>query len=233
MTGPFAPQPDAHPPAARRRLWPIVVAVTVVLVVALVAGGVYVVRVFTERASADRWAGAGTPVGNPFEPSPSASTSRVVTGTSGVGAALSERVIGAGGVVRPVSVDYGITTVMPAFTCRITYLGEVVSYQVTTTPAGSDTWEWEAQPDRMVAVRKGIEAALWRRYAAQATAIRCDATLPEQQRVPAGTTLTDRCYFQPYGKDVAFGDSSSNRSRTVQVSITITDGAIVLREQTQ
>jgi hypothetical protein len=74
---------------------------------------------------------------------------------------------------------------------------------------------------------------MWRAYAARASAISCDDPFPARQRMAAGTTLRQRCYFKPVLADAAFGRDSDNGARTVAVRITIGDGSIGLAEVTQ
>jgi hypothetical protein len=139
----------------------------------------------------------------------------------------------AAGLIRPVTSRCDTTDIEPAFTCRVTYLGETVTYRVSTTAQSADSYTWRARPDALVATRAGIEAAIWRRYAARASAISCDTPFPARQRVAPRTILRQRCYFKPVFADAAFGRDSDNAARTVAVQITIGDGSIGLEEITQ
>jgi hypothetical protein len=64
----------------------------------------------------------------------------------------------------PVASECDTTVTLPTFTCRVTYQDVVVTCHVTTTPKSADTFTWQARPDRIVATRAGIEAAMWRAY---------------------------------------------------------------------
>ncbi|GAA2433058.1 hypothetical protein GCM10010191_53860 [Actinomadura vinacea] len=180
----------------------------------------------------DAWATRGAPVPVANEPAPSRSPGFSVVGMGELRLALEGRVAAAAGVARPVKSECDTTVALPSFTCRVTFLDEVVAYRVTTKPRGTGSFEWRAQADTMVATRAGIQAALWRKYSPRATAIRCE-TLPERQRVAPKTVLPQRCYFKPTLRDRAFGRDSGNGARTVAVKITIYDGSIGLAEQTQ
>lgn len=187
-------------------------------------------------ASKDEWAGRGEPVSLPAEPTPSPASDRFVVGLGELRMALEARVIAAAGVVRPVKSECDLASIIvPKFSCRITYLDEVVTYQVTTErkPGSTDTFNWEAKPDTLVATRQGIEAALWRKYSTRASEIRCDAELPERRRVPAPTTLPHRCYFKPIASDAGYGKDTHNLGKTVAVEITIRDGGIGFAEKVQ
>src|SRR4030088_1580522 len=46
----------------------------------------------------------------------------------------------AAGLTRPAPSECATTVIEPAFTCRVTYLGEVVTYQVTTKPDPQGTY---------------------------------------------------------------------------------------------
>jgi len=187
----------------------------------------------TGRQTGDAWAGRGKPVAFPGEPAPSPPPGGFVTGVSGLRVALEDRVIAAAGLIRPVTSWCDTADIEPTFTCRVTYLGETVTYRVTTTAQSADSYGWRARPDALVATKAGIEAAMWRRYAARASAISCDTPFPARQRVARGTTLRQRCYFKPVLTDAAFGQDSDNAARTVAVRITIGDASIGLDEVTQ
>jgi hypothetical protein len=81
--------------------------------------------------------------------------------------------------------------------------------------------------------RAGIEAAMWRKYAARAGAIRCDDSFPDRQRVGPRTRLPQRCYFIPTFTDPAYGKNTGNDARTVAVEIIIDDGSIGFGERAQ
>lgn len=181
----------------------------------------------------DAWARRGTPVAFPAEPAPSPPAGGLVTGVTGLRVVLEDRVIGAAGLIRPVTSECDTTDIEAAFDCRVIYLGETVTYRVTTESRSMDSYSWQAVPNMLVATRAGIEAAMWRKYAARATAISCDTPFPARQRVRPRTTLRQRCYFKPTFADAAFGKNSPNAARTVAVQITINDGSIGLAEVTQ
>ncbi|GAA4489074.1 hypothetical protein GCM10023191_019290 [Actinoallomurus oryzae] len=181
----------------------------------------------------DEWDGRGRPIPVPNEPSPSQPADMFVTGLGGLEQALEGRVMAAGGLVRPIATRCDTVDIAPSFTCRITYMGQVITYTVTTRQTTSTNYNWRATPDVLVTTKAGIEAALWRKYSSQATAIRCDASLPTQQRVRPGTKLKQRCYFKPTFKNQYFGDDTDNAGRTVAVGIVIPDGPIELVPRTQ
>jgi hypothetical protein len=199
----------------------------------LLAGAVALAGCTAGQPAGDTWAGRGKPVAFPGEPAPSPPPGGIVTGVPGLRVALEDRVIAAAGLIRPVTSRCDTTDIEPAFTCRVTYLGETVTYRVNTTAQSADSYAWRARPDALVATRAGIEAAIWRRYAARASAISCDTTFPARQRVAPPTILRQRCYFKPVFADAAFGRDSDNAARTVAVQITIGDGSIGLEEITQ
>lgn len=181
----------------------------------------------------DQWADRGTPVAQPAEPVPSPTYDSSVDGVGGIRTALEDRVRVTAGVTRPLKSDCSALHLRQSFTCTITFMGEDITYQVKTTPDGGNRFRWTATPDALVATRAGIEAALWQAYATRASEIRCDPGLPDQQRVPPGTTLKQRCYFRPVRDDRTFGAKSDNAGRTVAVSIKIDDGRIRLTEELQ
>jgi hypothetical protein len=184
--------------------------------------------------AADSWAGRGAPVGNPgADPAPSRPSDDFVTGVSGLRVALETRVVASGGLIRPVTSACDATAIEPQFTCRVTYLGQVVTYRVTTAPDTAGGYTWKATPDKLIATKAGVEAAMWRKYAARASAISCDTPFPAAQRVTPTTALPQRCYFKPTQGDEAFGSSSANGDRTVAVQVKIFDGLISLDEATQ
>jgi hypothetical protein len=199
----------------------------------LLAGAVVLAGCTAGQPAGDAWAGRGKPVVFPGEPAPSPPPGGIVTGVPGLRVALEDRVIAAAGLIRPVTSRCDTTDIEPAFTCRVTYLGETVTYRVSTTAQSADSYTWRARPDALVATRAGIEAAIWRRYAARASAISCDTPFPARQRVAPRTILRQRCYFKPVFADAAFGRDSDNAARTVAVQITIGDGSIGLEEITQ
>jgi hypothetical protein len=152
----------------------------------------------------------------------------------GVRTALEAAVIATAGVQRPVSSTCDAQTVVPEFTCRITYEHEVVTYRVTTTGRGTgNLYGWQADPDSMVVPRIGISARMWRTYAMRATEMSCDSDLPEIQRAPVRTVLKQRCYFKPTAGDGSLGKNSSNKGRTVAVTFTVYNGNITLTEKRQ
>src|SRR5207237_10671413 len=118
----------------------------------------------TGRQTGDAWAGRGKPVAFPGEPAPSPPPGGIVTGVSGLRVALEDRVIAAAGLIRPVTSWCDTADIEPTFTCRVTYLGETVTYRVTTTAQSADRYGWRARPDALVATKAGVEAAMWRRY---------------------------------------------------------------------
>jgi hypothetical protein len=186
----------------------------------------------------DAWAGRGAPVANPGpEPAPTPPSQGIVTGISGLRVALEGRVIASAGLIRPVTSGCGTADIEPRFTCRVTYLGQTVTYRVTTTPDSSDGfpdgYTWKATPDTLIATRAGVEAAIWREYATRATAISCDTPFPAVQRAAPATALAQRCYFKPTPGDKASGANSGNADRTVVVQVKIYDGRIALQEITQ
>ena len=152
---------------------------------------------------------------------------------SGLRVVLEDRVVAAAGLIRPVTSRCDTTDIEPEFSCRVTYLSQIVTYRVTTTARSAGLCSWQARPGALVATRAGIEAAMWRRYAARASAISCDTPFPARQRVAPRTTLQQRCYFKPTLADTAFGQGSDNAARTVTVRVTIDDGSIGLGEITQ
>jgi hypothetical protein len=186
----------------------------------------------------DEWAELGVPVTEPGEPAPQPLPDNSTQGVEEILGELAQNVVGAGGLARPVKADCQIRTIIPTFSCTITYLGEVVTYRVTTEKKSTyattvQTYSWQAEPDALVVTGEGVRGAMWRAYAARASAIRCAADLPDVQRVPRGGTLAQHCWFKPIVEDVAFGRDSSNATRTVQVDIVVQDGRINFREQTQ
>ena len=183
--------------------------------------------------SRDTWAGRGAPVTFANEPQPSPTSGRLVTGIGGLRVALEERVIAAAGMVRPVTSDCDTVVIASEFTCRVIYQGETITYHVTAQPDSGSTYTWQARADQLVATKVGIEAAMWRAYATRATAMSCDTALPDRELVAPRSTLQQRCYFKPTLKDPAFGQDSSNKARTVAVTITINDGSLTLHEITQ
>ncbi len=74
---------------------------------------------------------------------------------------------------------------------------------------------------------------MWRAYASQATAMSCDATIPQVEMVRPATTLSQRCYFKPTGSNPNWGNGSGNADKTVAVQITIYDSEINLDVMTQ
>ena len=197
------------------------------------AAAVVVVLAGCSSTTRDAWTGRGRTVPVANEPTPTPATGGVVDGLGGLRTTLEARVVATGGVVRPVASECDTVVIAPSFTCRITYLGQTVSYQVTTRQASANGYNWQARADSMVATRAGIETAMWREYAARATAIRCDSSLPDQQRVAPGAKLRQRCYFTPTSNDRAFGKGTGNHGRTVGVDVTIYDGSIGLDEKIQ
>jgi hypothetical protein len=181
----------------------------------------------------DAWAGRGKPVTFANEPAPPRPDDSFVEGIGGLTAALDARVLAAGGLIRPVSSGCDTELIEPSFTCHVTYLGKVVTYRVTTTGAGSGSYNWQARPDMLVATRGGIEAAVWRAYASQATAMSCDAAIPQVQMVRPQTTLSQRCYFKPTASNPNWGSGSENGDKTVAVQITLYDSVIKLYVLTQ
>lgn len=186
----------------------------------------------------DAWARRGIPVKYLNEPAPPRPGTSPVDGIPGLKVALEDRVIASGGLVRPVASGCGTAQILPAFTCRVTYLGRVVTYHVTTRPgdgsfAGTAEYTWRARAQSLIVTRSGVEAAMWRAYASRATAMSCDSGFPALQRVRPGTTLRQRCYFKPVSRDPAFGTASGNRDRTVAVTITVDDGGLTLTDVTQ
>jgi hypothetical protein len=180
----------------------------------------------------DAWATRGSPVPVANEPRPTRSPDGSVVGIGGLRVALEGRVTATAGLVRPVKSDCDTTVATPSFACRVTFMDEVVTYNVTTEAREVNSFTWKAQADRMVVTRAGIQAAMWRTYSPRATAIRCDA-FPERQRAAPRAVLPGRCYFKPTLSDRAFGHDSGNAARTVAVKITVYDGSLGLSEQTQ
>jgi hypothetical protein len=213
----------------RRVKWFVTAAVLVAVGVALAIG----VRDGGFFHTGDAWAGRGKPVKFVNEPVPPRPDDSYVVGIGGLTTALDARVVASGGLIRPVSSDCATTLIQPAFTCHVTYMGKVVTYRVTTTATGGDSYNWQASPDVLVATRGGIEAAMWRAYASQATAMSCDASIPQQQLVHPLTTLAQRCYFKPTSNNQNYGSGSGNEDKTVAVQITIYDGEISLYVVTQ
>jgi hypothetical protein len=214
---------------------PSVFSKAVTAITASVCGMLAVTAVLAgcSTSAKDSWAGRGRPVTFANEPVPSPPPDTLVNGVGGLRVVLEGRVIAAAGLIRPVTSECDTTVIEPAFTCRVTYLGEVVTYQVTTKPDSQGTYTWQAKPDALIATRTGIEAAMWHKYATRATAMRCDTPFPARQRVDPRTSLRHRCYFKPTLGDKAFGKDSGNAARTVAVKITIYDGWIRLDEITQ
>ncbi|MFC5750548.1 hypothetical protein [Actinomadura rugatobispora] len=181
---------------------------------------------------ADAWATRGAAVPVPNEPQPTRSPDASVVGVDGLRVALEGRVAATAGLVRPLKSDCDTTVATPSFTCRVTFMDEVVTYRVTTEARGTNSFTWKAQADAMVVTRTGIQAAVWRTYSPRATAIRCDA-FPERQRAAPRAVLPGRCYVKPTLSDRAFGRDSGNAARTVAVKISVYDGSLGLTEQTQ
>jgi hypothetical protein len=181
----------------------------------------------------DPYAGVGDSISAPTEVEPTASADTIVDGIGGLQDELARRVLAAAGIIRPYQAHCEVVNIdlEPVFPCTITVLDEVVTYQVKTKP-GNYYSDWTAEPDALVATRVGIEAAVWRRYASKAKAIRCDADLPEKQRVPPGQTLGQHCYVTPTAQDSGFGADSGNHGRTYAIDITLYDGRLDLTERT-
>jgi hypothetical protein len=215
---------------ARRRVRRLIAGVVLAGVAVLIGIGVRNGGFFH---TGDAWAGRGTPVKFANEPAPPQPDDAFVVGLGGVMTDLDARVVASGGLIRPVAPVCNTATIRPAFTCRITYLGEVVTYHVTTTPSGPGNYTWRARPDALVATRSGIEAAMWRTYSSRATAMSCDTALPAVQRVRPGAALRRRCYFKPVSGDPAFGQGSDNNARTVAVQVSVFDGGLTLEPVTQ
>jgi hypothetical protein len=211
-------------------------AVRLVVLGALLGSGAGLAGcVHHSTGSADVYAGRGTPVTNPNEPEPSRDpnlgSGPVTVGVAGIRVELEERVVETAGVRRPVTSECDTQAVARAFTCRVTYAGETVTYAVTTTPpqpGSTNLSTWNARSDAMIVTRVGVWARMWRTYAMRATEMRCDNDLPDVQRVPVGHKLAQRCYFRPTVDDAAYGAKSHNHDRTVAVELTVDDGSIRL-----
>lgn len=220
--------------SGRNRRIGMLLAVAVVLTASIGAVVAFTApRIIGSAGAEDVWAGHGVPVKFANEPTPSPAAEGVVNGIGGLRLALEARVIGTAGLIRPVASTCDTPVVESEFACHVTYQGEVVTYRVTTKPSTGDTYTWQAAADSMVVTRAGIEAAMWRKYATRATAMSCDASLPDKQRVHPRTALAQRCYFKPTGNDQAFGAASDNAGRTVAVKITVFDGALGFDELLQ
>ncbi|MFI5934147.1 hypothetical protein [Actinoplanes sp. NPDC051494] len=206
---PPAPVPAAPGPRPSRKKTTLTL-VGVVAVVAVLCGAAQLITKITGR---DPLAGKGQPVAavgtTPSAPVPTWAPPNMLTDpqpTLEIRHELEEWLLKSAGVAA----DLKSACKAPAgfsgaqavtFPCTVNYAKLAVTYEVTTKPAGSLTFSWDATAAKTVVTRAGILAAVAGRFKAPTFSdLRCDE-LPEVALVATGTPLEQHCYVRMTGRD--------------------------------